>query len=68
MDTTYLTIYKDKNGEMDFGVHGPLMDLSLEDMNKFRAMAVVALGSAEDIWRRQLDRKNPPAQTAQRNQ
>lgn len=45
-----------RKGEMDFGVRGDLGALSLEEMNEFRKMVVVAIGVAEDMWRTQQER------------
>ncbi len=47
-----ITIGFDKNGEADFKVKATIADLSLEDMKELRAMIPVAIGTAEDIWRR----------------
>lgn len=49
---------------MDFGVRGDLAVLSLEEMNQFRQMLVVAIGTAEDMWRREQQRKNPAGSVA----
>lgn len=42
----------DKNGQMDFGVSGLVGDLTPEQMNDFRSMIPVAIGQAENMWRR----------------
>lgn len=52
MTKSILEIGYNKYGEEDFGVSGLICDLSFEQMNKFRAMAMVAIGTAEDMWRR----------------
>ncbi len=39
------------NGEMDFEIAATIVDLSLEQMNEFRAMLSVAIGTAEQMWR-----------------
>lgn len=41
------------NGEMDFEIASTITELSLEQMNEFRAMLSVAIGTAEQMWRRQ---------------
>lgn len=56
METTYFRIYKDKNGEIDFGVGG-VQDFSLEDMTNFRSMLVTAIYVIEDMWRRAQQNK-----------
>lgn len=38
-------------GEMDFGICG-VSELTYEQMKEFREMIVVAIGIAEDTWRR----------------
>lgn len=50
-------------GEVDFSVSGKILDLNFEEMNKLRAMIVVAIGTAEDMWRRNYELKNPLANT-----
>ena len=47
----------DKNGEAEFAISMKLEELSLERMNELRTMLVVAIGTAEDIWRRQWHRE-----------
>jgi hypothetical protein len=47
-----ITVGFDKNGEADFRIKGTIIDLSLERMNELRSMIPVAIGSAEDMWRR----------------
>ena len=42
------------NGEMDFEIAATITDLSLEQMNEFRAMLSVAIGTAEQMWRQAL--------------
>ena len=49
--------------EMDFAVRGDLMDLTLDEMNEFRKMLVAGIGTAEDMWRREQQRKHPSAVT-----
>ena len=46
-------------GEMDFGVNGSVAELSQEKMQEFRAMTMVAIGIAEDMWRRAQAGKSP---------
>lgn len=47
-------------GEIDFGVRGDIISLTLDEMNKFRAMTVVAIGTMEDMWRRHQESLRPP--------
>lgn len=46
-----ISIHKDKNGQWDFGVNASIMDLSLDDMNELRTMTMVAIGTAEEMFR-----------------
>lgn len=39
-------------GEMDFGVSGSVSDLSREEFDKLRLMALTALRVADDMWMR----------------
>lgn len=41
----------DKNGEIDFSISG-VAELSYEQMKVFREMLIVAIGVAEDVWKR----------------
>lgn len=43
----------------DFGVSALVQSLTLEQLNKLRQMIIVAAYIAEDMWRREQDRKNP---------
>ncbi len=47
-----ITVGFDKNGEADFKIAATISDLSLEQMTELRAMIPVAIGIAEDMWRR----------------
>jgi hypothetical protein len=49
----FLTVGLDKNGQMDFGVRCSVAGLSYERMTQLRAMIVVAVGTMEDMWRRE---------------
>lgn len=49
-------------GEMDFSIAGTVLELSYEEMNDLRAMLVVAIGTMEDMWRREQERKAPALQ------
>jgi hypothetical protein len=53
----------DKDGEFDFGISSELCKLDLEDMNDFRTMIVCAIGTAEDMYRREMVRKHPASTT-----
>ena len=50
-------------GEMDFSISGEVQDLKHDEMNDLRSMIVVAIGTMEDIWRREQQRRAPAAQT-----
>jgi hypothetical protein len=50
-------------GEMDFAINGSVCDLDYEEMNDLRRMIVVAIGTMEDMWRREQERRAPAAQT-----
>ena len=39
-------------GEMDFGVNGSVVDLSLEELNQLRIMTCVAIQQAQNMWSR----------------
>lgn len=39
-------------GEMDFAINGEVQYLTPEIMQEFRAMTMVAIGVAEETWRR----------------
>lgn len=58
MERNLLTIGFNK-GEMDFGVNGEVQELSLEKMQEFRSMCMVAIGVAEDMWRREKAKEYP---------
>lgn len=53
MGTPIIEIGTNKDGEMDFSVSGNILGLTLEQMNELRVMIVVAIGTAEDMWRRE---------------
>jgi hypothetical protein len=55
-----------KYGGFDFGVRATIGDLSFDEMNAFRAMLIVAIGTAEDMWRREVERRNPAQQAEPR--
>lgn len=46
-------------GEMDFSVAGTITELSFDEMNDLRAMLIVGIGTMEDMWRREQERKSP---------
>jgi hypothetical protein len=58
-----ISIGFDKNGEADFRVSASIMNFSLEEMNELRRMIPVAIGTAEDMFRRAKEKENPPAQS-----
>jgi hypothetical protein len=43
----------DKYGGFDFGVTCTITELSGEQMDRFRAMVVAAIGTMEEMWRRE---------------
>lgn len=50
MENELLKVGYDK-GEVDFSVNSGVYDLSYEQMNEFRAMIIVAIGTMEALWR-----------------
>ncbi len=51
-------------GDFNFGVRTTIGDLTIEEMNNFRKMLVVAIGTAEDMFRRDQERRYSTAQAA----
>ncbi len=49
-------------GEMDFGVNSSVIKLSYEEMGELRKMIVVAIGTMEDMWRREREKNFPQAE------
>ena len=45
-----ISIYIDKNGEVDFGILGTMGTLTLEQLNQVRQMIPVAIWCAEDMF------------------
>jgi hypothetical protein len=62
MNDPYISVGYHK-GEMDFAIAATVQELSHEEMNDLRAMIVVAIGTMEDMWRREQERKAPAART-----
>ena len=62
MKKDIITIGFDKNGKADFGVRAGIQGLSHQQMKDLREMIVVAVGIAEDMWRRAQEEEQPPAQ------
>ena len=54
-----ISIHKNKNNQWDFGISAAISYLSLEEMNKLRAMVMVAIGTAEEMFSigQQMDTK-----------
>jgi hypothetical protein len=52
VQTEIITIGFDKNGEAEFGVSALVGEVGFEKMNELRAMIPVAIGVAEDMWKR----------------
>ena len=46
----------DKNGEAEFGVCADICNLDYDQMKELRAMIPVAIGVAEDMWRRHQEK------------
>ena len=46
----YLSVGKNKNGEWDFGVCAIVSSISLEEIDKFRSMCMVAFRVADNMW------------------
>ena len=46
-----ISIHKDKYGDWDFGVSAAIAYLTVEEMNELRAMTMVAIGTAEEMFR-----------------
>ena len=61
MDTPLLKVGWHK-GEIDFEVSCSITDMDLEDFSTFREMLVVAIGTAEDMWRRANAERYPSQQ------
>jgi len=53
----YIKIFKNKNGEWDFGVSGLCATIKREELSDFRSITVTAIYVAEDMWRRQLEKE-----------
>lgn len=49
-------------GEMEFSISATVQELSHEEMNDLRSMIIVAIGTMEDMWRREQERRAPAAQ------
>ena len=46
-----ISIHKNKNEQWDFGVSAAIAFLTFEEMNELRAMTMVAIGTAEEMFR-----------------
>lgn len=42
-------------GEIDFGISGLILSLNFTQMQELRAMIIVAIGTAEDMWRKRQE-------------
>lgn len=49
-ETVYLKIYKDKNGEIDFGISN-IEDWEYEKQKEIRSMLITAIYVLESMWR-----------------
>ncbi len=61
MKDAYIAVGYHK-GEMDFSIAATVQELSYAEMNDLRSMIVVAIGTMEQMWRREQERKTPAAQ------
>lgn len=59
MNKEYITIYKDKNGEWDFGVSGLVSEIKNEEVREFRSIIITAIYIAEDMLRRKCEQEQP---------
>uniref|UniRef100_A0A6H1ZTH5 Uncharacterized protein n=1 Tax=viral metagenome TaxID=1070528 RepID=A0A6H1ZTH5_9ZZZZ len=57
-ETTYLRIYKDKNGEIDFGISA-IEGWEYETQKEIRSMLITAIYILEDLWRAEREKKSP---------
>lgn len=62
MKKEYITIYKDKNGEWDFGVSGLVSEIKKDEVREFRSIIITAIYIAEDMLRRKWEQEEPPCQ------
>lgn len=46
-----------KKGEATHSIRSTISELSFEQMNEFRIMTMVAIGVAEDMWRRSKEQQ-----------
>lgn len=52
-----------EEGEADFSIKpGYLVNLNKDQMDRLRAMIVVGIGVAENMWRNERERKYPPSE------
>lgn len=54
-EETYLRIYKDKNGEIDFGI-SCIEPWDYKKQKEIRSMLVTAIYVLEDMWRGERDK------------
>ncbi len=59
MEKPIIEIGLDKDGDFDFSISATIQELGLVGMNELRAMITVAIGTAEDMWRRGQQKKYP---------
>jgi hypothetical protein len=57
-DINFLTVGYHK-GEMDFGINCDIEKLTYEEMRAFRETVCVAVGQAEQMWRKSFTGKDP---------
>ncbi len=60
-EDTIITIGYDKNHEMDFGIRGDVLEMSIDQMNELRVMLMVAIGTTEGMFRRANEARHPAA-------
>lgn len=59
MNKAIISIGYDKDGDEDFSISAEILSLTREQMDRLRAMSMVAIGVAEDMWRRGMTKANP---------
>lgn len=54
-----------EKGEADFGVSSEVTSLNFKQMNDLRAMITVAIGTMEEMWRREQEKKHPASSNSE---
>ena len=64
----YISIgFDEDTGEADFEIGGIVCNLSQTSMDELRCMIVVAIGSMEDIWRSEHQKKHSASKRSLRS-